>query len=103
MIDHLKFWFVLAGVYLGFLLGLTIDPAWIRSVRRALWKFIHIKGCPLPLETLRKERLKDYRFFSEQFGCDFHVESFDVRGRCPDCGRVHRVAMKIYSPIKPLL
>ncbi len=103
MISHLlSFLTIITGISFGILLGHLVDPSWIRPFSRAFWRLMHRKGCPFPLKPLRKEHLKDYRFTSPVFGCDFHVDVFDIRGMCIRCGRVHRVEMKIYNQINPL-
>jgi hypothetical protein len=96
----LSFLSILMGISLGIWLGHLVDPCWIRPVTRAFWRLLHSKGCPLPLSPHRRELL--YRgpvFAADPLGLG--IEIFDIRACCVRCGRLHRVEMRILSPISP--
>jgi len=68
---------------------------------RAVWRVLHRRGCPLPLNVRRKELLQSYQTYS--MGMPWQVEVFDIRALCPRCGRTHRLETKIFTQINTYL
>lgn len=85
----------------GWALGMVVPTDWIGSVSRAFWRVLHRKGCPGPFLMARKELLESYQALC--WGMPFDVEHFDIRLRCPRCGRTHRNETKIFTQINPYL